>query len=263
MTLKYFSVISFLFLAACGSGGGVSVGTDSLNAQLTSFSAIADPKIENFITFDVLGGVFSFKASEVEAAIFSDQQNVNKGLSVGKLSENLVQPGLQTSAATLSAPETIDASFSFSGKGGHGGLILIATGTNEKIYPSSTAAQPTLYRYKPLTLRFRFTNFAYDNACLGLVRLNGEITCTIEGDYTLSDKKFVGKALCSNGPADQPATLLYIAPNANYTVGLKATLTINGDPFSFDSYKYEGDITIDGASKKVEDLIGDGLTCTQ
>lgn len=264
MNPKYLLLVTvFLFLQSCGGGSGTGTGFDTPSNDISDKTAtatsskVAHPKINNLITFDILGGVFSLTSAEVEASIFSD--GAMEMTDAGKTSANLTPP---PSNQTLSESMTIDASYSFSGRGGHGGLTLIATGSGEKIYPSSTAAKPDLYRYSPMTLRFRFSRFAFDNACLGTIRLDGEITCTIEGDYHPSDQKFVGSAECINGPAEKPASIIYMAPDTNYSVALNAVLTIDGDPFQYESYKYEGEITIDGASKKIEDLIGKGLSCS-
>lgn len=208
----------------------------------------ANPNINNIIAFDVLGGVFSLTSSDVEASITNSKNN-SKNFSAGK-------------STSLSEPLNIDSSFAFVGSGGHGSLTLITTGTAEKKLESSTTTPTVIsYHFAPLNLRFLFFNYAYGNACIGMVRLDGEIDCTVEGDYDLTTEKFIGKAVCQNGPSGSPASIIYVAPNDNYSVGFHATLTINGSPYEYDSYTYGGTITIDGESHNVEALIADGLSC--
>lgn len=207
----------------------------------------ANPNIKNLIAFDVLGGVFSLTSSDVEA-IITNSENSSKNFSTGK-------------ANSLSEPLNVDSSFSFIGKEGRGSLTLITSGKAEKKLDSSTTPTVIGYHFAPLNLRFLFFNYAYDNGCLGMVRLDGEIDCAVEGDYDLTSGKLIGKAACNNGPAANPASIIYVAPDANYSVELNAVLTINGNPYMYKSYKYTGEIRIDGEPHNVETLIADGLSC--
>lgn len=248
--------MSFVQKALMAAVGIVTIsgcGHESKQNELAAAASEADvtleanPNIKNIITFDVLGGVFSLTSSDVEAAI-TNSKNISKNFSAGK-------------SNSLSEPLNVDSSFAFVGSRGHGSLTLITTGTAEKKMESATNPAVVGYHFAPLNLRFLFFNYAYDNACLGIVRLDGEIDCTLEGDYDLTHEKFIGKTVCQNGPAGSPASIIYVAPNANYSVDFNATLSINGNPYQYSSYTYTGDITIDGKPYNVEALIADGLSC--
>lgn len=259
--------LCFLF-ASCGGSipsdqAAVALNqTQSQSAGAASSKAPLDPKIENYITFDFLGGVFR-KSIELENMILDGAGE--PATSVGKLSANVLPPQT-TSAVTAETtggqkPFVIDTSYSFVGKNGSGKLVISASGSGTDEYTNSDVSQK-IQHFDPLKLHFLFFNYAFNNKCLGEVHMDGEIVCDISGKYDTAARKFLGNAHCANGPVDQPQTILYITESANYDVVIDADLIINGNPFNYGSYKNSGTISIDGIEKKIEELITGGYSCS-
>ncbi len=250
-------IITLLSLAACGGSSTQFEGTplSSLSgASNTSAAAsISDPKLESYITFDVLGGIFR-KSMEIE----SDADSIT----VGKTSISLPQPDSQPQTTQ---PATklfnIDVSYSFLGKGGVGKLLVSATGQGEDRYLSGDLSR-SVREFKPLKLHFIFFNYLFANKCLGNIHVDGEIICEILGNYDNVAQKLVGDAHCTNGPLDNPQTLLYITESKDFEVALDALLKINGNPYSYGSYQNSGKIIIDGVEKNIETLFTEGQSCS-
>ena len=218
--------------------------------------ATLDPRIENYITFDVLGGVFR-KSMEMEAMVLDGGEEAVP--SAAKLSIHVLPPKTETKDGQKSF--LIDAAYSFVGKNGSGKLVISTSGNGADEYISAELG-PKIRHFNPLRLRFLFFNYAFSNKCLGEVHLDGEIICDITGKYDSTARKFLGNAHCANGPAEQPQTLLYITEMADYEIGMNANMIINGNPFNYGSYKNSGTITIDGVEKKIEELITAGDSCS-
>lgn len=247
--LKYLSVVIFISqLISCGSASSpVEVPKNLVQHEASSITP-PDPKIQNFIAFDSLGGIFR-KTSDTAESLISESDFESSDVS--KSSLNLAE----------SEKIPIDASYSFRGKGASGRLTLVMEGSAQD-QTVSTLALKSFRHYEPLNLRFLFFNYAFANPCLGTPHIDGEIRCEIVGDYDNETKKFKGKAHCQNGPIEKPVPFLYITRQRDYEISMDADLAIDGDAFSFDSYRYSGGITIDGETKKIEDLISGGATCS-
>lgn len=240
---KPFAIILLALFSSLGCGSSSSTDTAAPpNQQVTSDSvqkstAPIPTKAENLLTFDVLGGIFK-------------QSNTASAMTLAKTTLNLPQPQTKEEAV---AQFSIDTSYTFLGYKSSGRLVVTAAGAG------SEAAM--LRHYEPLTLRFLFFNYAFKNDCFGVVHVDGEIRCEIVGDYWTDKKTFSGTAHCVNGPQNKPETVIYITDKKTYDVSFDAQLKIDGDYLNYGSYNYQGDITIDGAKKKIEDLMKGGLSC--
>lgn len=254
-----FLIGTILLLVGCGHGAEENLFTGE--EEQTSISD--HPKLQNLITFDVLGGVFRSQTVAIQASIFNDPLADSKSIpSASGMTLNLKPPASQGTSETYSEPIQFDTSLSFSGLGGRGSLVLVATGTGTRLLKSEESDDIVAYHYEPLVLRFLFYKYAYSHPCLGTIRLDGEIHCVIEGDYDSRIGDFLGTAHCLNGPINNAMSLLYITEEANYEITYDATLQIDGNPFIFNSYTVTGDISIDGESMKIESLIGEGASCS-
>lgn len=254
---KGFSLLTTCFLlASCGdalpSGGGYLAGQSLSEANVSKGSL--DPKMENYITFDMLGGIFR-KAMDMEAMVL-DEVIETTSKSVAKLSINVTPP-----SDGEGKPFVIDTAYSYVGKNGSGKLVISATGNGSDEYTTADLSQK-IRHFNPLKLRFLFFNFVFNNKCLGEVHVDGEIVCDITGKYDTATRKFLGNSHCANGPAERPQTILYITEATHYDVEMNADLIINGNPFNYGSYKNSGTITIDGDEKKIEELIVEGSSCS-
>lgn len=202
------------------------------NEEAKTPNITLNPKIEGYITFDLLGGVF---------------KKPEDSKSQAKSSTNSKPP---SEAEEFS----IDSSYNFIGHKGEGDLIIsiLAQGKDDNI----------MRRYETFTLRFIFSKYAYENPCLGRVHIHGEIHCDLQGDYHYETKKFKGDAHCINGPKENAKNILYLTKEKNFEVGLDANLKIDGDPFLYQSYVYAGKIMIEGVEKRIEELISEGASCS-
>lgn len=249
---KIASIICFVLLIGCGHSSmeaGPNVPPEE-GSKITK-GIISHPNLTNIITSDILGGLFRASSTEIEASI---NENRPTPVQANKNSESLTPP-----TQTL----LVDTSLSFQGGGGKGEMILSALGTGQKIMESETSETAISYHYDSLTLRLLFFNFAYYNPCFGLIRLDGEIRCEIIGDYKLENKQLIAKARCQNGPKENRTTLLYITEEGLFDVAFDADLEINGNPFSFGSYKQKGTITIDGQEHSIDPkAVHDGASCS-
>ena len=68
--------------------------------------------------------------------------------------------------------------------------------------------------------------------------------------------------LKSKRPKSNLIKISRVLPHIKESLGLDAQLKINGNYLNYGSYTYQGDIVIDGAKKKIEELISAGLTCS-
>lgn len=257
---KGFLLLTACFLlVSCGgalpSGGGDLAGQSLSESLETNVSkASLDPKMENYITFDVLGGIFR-KSMDIEAMVL-DEAIETTSKSAAKLSISVPPP-----PSGGGKPFVIDTAYSYVGKNGSGKLVISASGSGTDEFTTADLSQK-IRHFNPLKLRFLFFNFVFNNKCLGEVHVDGEIVCDITGQYDTAARKFLGNAHCANGSTEQPQTILYITEAANYDVEMNADLIINGNPFNYGSYKNTGIITIDGAEKKIEELIVEGSSCS-
>lgn len=251
----FFLVLALLFF--CWSCGPSSIGVDENNNSSgdelsQNISAVDDPKIESHIAFDVLGGVFRAPSDDSKTIAFDSETNSqNPKDAVAKTSVNF-------------SPSVIDSSYLFSGKGGHGRLIISLEGSASDANPPAIVAdtKETIRHYSPLNIRFLFFKYAFENRCLGTVYLHGEIHCEVEGDYTLHQQIFRGTAHCFHGPKEESKPILYITDHHNYEVELNAHLAIDGNPFVYQSYTYEGVILIDGKQRIIEGLVAESGSCS-
>ena len=94
--------------------------------------ATLDPRIENYIAFDVLGGVFR-KSMEMEAMVLDGGEEAAP--SAAKLSINVLPPKTETKDGQKSF--LIDAAYSFVGKNGSGKLVISASGNGADEYISA------------------------------------------------------------------------------------------------------------------------------
>ena len=243
------SLLSILLLVACGTSEDYQKSNLQSNLIGDNSPTQNSGSILSMIAFDLVGGMFSTNSQTIKNSVLSDGDSTP--LSVGKVI---------ASEKSIKAV-AIDTSFSFSGAGGNGKLTLIANGNAEKIFESETSPTPQSYQFRNLNLRFLFFNYTYYHDCLGKIRVDGEISCKIIGDYNLRNENFVGKALCRNGYQEDRSTLLYMSDEANYEVSLETLLEIEGNPFNFSSYYYSGQITIDGVINEIETLLSANNTC--
>ena len=251
-------IITVSFINSCGnsSGQGNSINSNKNNNLEVSPTA-ENPNIKSYMTFDVLGGVFR-KTGDGAAGMLLDEGESSKGFLVDKTSLSLPPPPIPQANASNS-PFTIDSSSQYLGYQGKGRLTISALGSGEEVTQST---KDIIRQFSSLTLRFVFHKFGFNNTCLGLVYLDGEIECDVRGDYELSNQNFLGEAHCSNGPKTNPAPLIYITDQKNYSVELDANLKIDGDIYLYKSYSYDGSITIDGEKGAINDLIGKGGSCS-
>ncbi|MDO8527758.1 MAG: hypothetical protein Q7T03_08735 [Deltaproteobacteria bacterium] len=252
--IKNFLPVFLLFVTSCGSTSVSPSSNEKIQGPAPAVAAQSlNPKIENYMTFDLLGGVFRKpETSNTGAMLFDFTELESNSVSAGKTSINL-SPN-EKMAATQESSFVVDSSYTFIGKAGYGRLVISLSGSGKDV--------SSVRHYAPLKLRFLFYKYAFDNRCVGEIYLHGEIQCDVEGDYNLSTQNFIGKAHCFNGPQTKPGKILYITRDHNYEIELDGGLTINGNPLLYRSYSYEGDIIIDGMKKQIEELIQDGDTCS-
>ncbi len=176
---------------------------------------------------------------------------MESGASAAKLSINLPPPSDEPPQAE---PFEIDYANQYSGYEGEGKLALSVFGRGEEA--------DGIRHLSSMTLRFLFFDYAFNSPCLGLLYLDGEVRCEVAGDYSIEKQEFSGQAHCTNGPADEPIPILYITPQKFYEVSIDANLQIDGNIYQYRSYRYEGDIMIDGEALKIEDLVEQGGSCS-
>ncbi|MBI4223928.1 MAG: hypothetical protein HY609_03260 [Deltaproteobacteria bacterium] len=156
----------------------------------------------------------------------------------------------------------IDYSRQYVGFENKGRMTLSVFGEGEEVFPPNNP-ENVVRHFSSLVLRFVFHDFAFNNPCLGPVKLKGEIACVVEGDYEVQTGEFLGEALCQNGPPDNPIPVLYKVPQKDFVAELNARLAIDGDPYRFRSYVYDGVIVIDGEELSVKDNVWKGASCSQ
>lgn len=247
--------LAFLMLTFLSCGGEEQPSNSNIvnkTNNLDENSAIGpiDQNIKFYMTFDILGGMFR-KDEEPSNAI-----TLAKGLVT-------THPSGETPEETgpfPSEPFQIDASKNYRGLNGEGLLTLSMLGEGEEIFPSHDP-QNIIRHFSALTLRFVFHDYAFNNPCLGKVKLKGELHCEIQGDYEMKPKTFLGEAHCVDGPKENPKPILYRVPQKDFAVEVDSVLIIDGDPYRYRSYDYDGEIAIDGEKLPIKDLIHQGSSC--
>lgn len=227
-------ILLFLFIFSCGQtdGGQWEETTGEKAASLYLSESLPAGTLENQITLDVLGGMFRTDTSSSQNMFLSKS----------------------TQTTTELAP---DISYEYSGMDGKGELVLSISGSGVEKEIKTGSSTYTTRTFSPLQLRFLFFNYAYLNPCLGEVRLTGEISCEITGEYKAG--RFIGKSHCANGEGEK---ISYKVAGSVYEIGLDADLNIGGNIYSYSSYSYTGTITINNESKKIEDALQTVPSCS-
>lgn len=249
---KNIALLGVFFILSCGHSSQVAqktgedkIVTEDLGGDIGEIDLNL---LKSYMAFDVLGGVFRKNTAEADSMI------------VAKLSLN-VPPPQPSSSELQSSPFNIDYSNQYSGAEGKGRLVISALGSGEEFF-SPHSPDPVVRHFTALTLRFIFHNYAFNNECLGEMFLDGEVHCEIAGDYEMEKEQFLGEAHCVHGPKSNPATVLYITPQKIYELGLDAILHIDGNIYRYNSYKYDGKISIDGEEQSIEDIQPKGGSCS-
>lgn len=254
---KNWTWIPLILLVSCSGTEGTNDtnGNPSQNNVTIGNPTVygdVDPNINFYMTFDLLGGVFR-RPNQGSAA--SMQLNTEPG-TVSKSSSATEPAAFQREAFT------VDYSRQYIGFENKGKMSLSVFGEGEEVFPPNDP-ESVVRHFNPLTLRFVFHDFAFNNPCIGVVRLKGEIACTVEGDYDMQTEEFLGEAFCQNGPLDNRLPVLYKVPQREYSVEMDVQLMIDGNPYRYRSYSYDGAMTIDGEELSVKDNIWKGASCSQ
>lgn len=265
-------LIPFVFLFACGgatrpSGQNDSQNQNNLTTGDQTVSGDFDPNTNFYLTFDLLGGVFRKNQASSAAMYLDTESAVAKSISTYP-STYLPTTNHQgnTQETPTESPQqdglVVDYSRQYVGFENKGRMSLSVFGEGQEISPTNDP-EDIVRHFSQLILRFVFHDFAFNNPCLGVVKLKGEITCVVAGDYEVSAEQFLGEAHCQNGPLDNPAPVIYKIPQKDFSAELNTHLTIDGDPYRYRSYSYEGLIVIDGEEFSVKDNIAKGASCSQ
>lgn len=256
-------LLLFLMFSLFSCGGSQSVGENiennnnisNLNENQAS-QPVINPNIKFYMTFDVLGGVFRKNNQAADSVTLA-----NKSISVTHVpEEEPQQSATPPNHGLVSEPFEIDTSKRYNGLDGEGLLTLSIFGDGEEIHPVNDT-KDVVRHFSTLTLRFVFHDFTFNNPCLGKVKLKGEIHCEVQGDYEMQTENFLGEAHCTNGPKGGPNPVLYKIPQRDYSIEFDAGLRIDGNPYQYRSYKYDGEITIDGETMLIQDSVTKGASC--
>lgn len=258
--IKKWSLILPVFLFACGGGAGIEGPEANPDQNQVESAGPIDPNIQAYLTFDVLGGVFRKAEAPAQAMLLGQEpEEVTTGKSVTHLPASEGANEASTDAYAME-PILIDYSREYVGHEGKGRMALSVYAEGEEI-STPNAPDAVVKHFSRLSLRFVFHDFAFNNPCLGVTKLKGEIACEVTGDYDTGTEEFLGEANCQNGPTDNPAPLLYRVPQKDFSVELDAHLAIDGDPYRYRSYIYEGTVVIDGEPADVKEKVLYGAFC--